>query len=58
MHEKTHRKIRTVRPLRDGVIADFEVAEQMIRGMIKKVKLNGTQVLVKWLFVFQAESQK
>lgn len=38
MHEKTHNKIRTVRPLRDGVIADFEVAEQMIRGMIKKVK--------------------
>lgn len=39
MHEKTHQKIRTVRPLRDGVIADFEVAEQMIRGMIKKVKM-------------------
>lgn len=39
MHEKTHKEIRTVRPLRDGVIADFEVAEQMIRGMIKKVKM-------------------
>jgi len=39
MHEKTHKNIRTVRPLRDGVIADFEVAELMIRGMIKKVKL-------------------
>src|SRR6056297_232265 len=39
MHEKTHRNIRTVRPLRDGVIADFEVAEQMMRGMIKKVKV-------------------
>ncbi len=39
MHEKTHKKIRTVRPLRDGVIADFEVAEHMIRGMIKKVKV-------------------
>ncbi len=39
MHEKTHKNIRTVRPLRDGVIADFEVAEQMIRGMIKKVKV-------------------
>jgi rod shape-determining protein MreB len=36
MHERTHKKIRTIRPLRDGVIADFEVAEQMIRGMIKK----------------------
>lgn len=39
MHEKTHKNIRTVRPLRDGVIADFEVAEQMIRAMIKKVKM-------------------
>lgn len=38
MHEKTHKDITTVRPLRDGVIADFEVAEIMIRGMIKKVK--------------------
>ena len=39
MHEKTHKNIRTVRPLRDGVIADFEVAEQMVRGMIDKVKM-------------------
>lgn len=38
MHEKTHKDIRTVRPLRDGVIADFDAAEQMIRGMIKSVK--------------------
>jgi len=39
MHEKTHQDIYTVRPLRDGVISDFEVAEMMIRGMIKKVKM-------------------
>ncbi len=38
MHEKTHKNIRTVRPLRDGVIADFEAAEHMISGMIKSVK--------------------
>lgn len=37
MHEKTHEHIRTVRPLRDGVIADFTVAEQMIREFIKKI---------------------
>ena len=35
MHEKTHQNIRTIRPLRDGVIADFHAAEYMIRGMIK-----------------------
>jgi len=35
MHGKTHDIIRTIRPLRDGVIADFEAAEHMIRGMIK-----------------------
>jgi rod shape-determining protein MreB and related proteins len=38
MHEKTHKNIRTVRPLQDGVIADFEVAEMMLQEMIKKVK--------------------
>ena len=32
MHEKTHESIRTVRPLKDGVIADFNAAELMIRG--------------------------
>ncbi|MDR0844593.1 MAG: rod shape-determining protein [Tannerella sp.] len=37
MHGKTHENIRTVRPLRDGVIADFYAAEQMIRGMIKMI---------------------
>lgn len=35
MHGKTHENIRTVRPLRDGVIADFYAAEQMLRGLIK-----------------------
>lgn len=29
--------IRTVRPLRDGVIADFYACEMMIRGMIKMI---------------------
>lgn len=35
MHEKTHDNIKTIRPLKDGVIADFEAAESMIREMIK-----------------------
>ncbi len=35
MHEKTHENIRTIRPLKDGVIADFEAAEDMMREMIK-----------------------
>ena len=37
MHEKTHPNIKTVRPLRDGVIADFNAAEQMIRGFVKMI---------------------
>ncbi|MDR0799315.1 MAG: rod shape-determining protein [Dysgonamonadaceae bacterium] len=37
MHGKVHDKLRTIRPLRDGVIADFYAAEQMIRGMIKMI---------------------
>lgn len=35
MQGKTHSNLKTIRPLRDGVIADFNAAEQMIRGMIK-----------------------
>src|SRR5699024_12482419 len=34
---KTHDNIRTVRPLRDGVITDFTAAEYLIRGMIKQI---------------------
>ena len=34
MHGKTHENIRTLRPLRDGVIADFYAAEQMILSLI------------------------
>jgi rod shape-determining protein MreB and related proteins len=37
MHGKTHDNIKVVRPLRDGVIADFDAAEQMIRGLIKMI---------------------
>ena len=36
MHEKTHENIRTIRPLRDGVIADFDVTEAMLRYFIDK----------------------
>ncbi len=35
MYEKTNPSIQTIRPLRDGVIADFNACEQMIRGLIK-----------------------
>lgn len=34
---RTHRDIRTIRPLKDGVIADFEIAEGMLREFIKKI---------------------
>lgn len=37
MHGKTHANIETIRPLRDGVIANFDAAEQMIRGFIKMI---------------------
>lgn len=37
MHEKTHDEIKTIRPLKDGVIADFTAAEQMIKGMIRLI---------------------
>ena len=37
MHEKTHDNIKTIRPLKDGVIADFHAAEEMIKGLIKLI---------------------
>ncbi|HAW52585.1 MAG TPA: rod shape-determining protein [Flavobacteriales bacterium] len=37
MHGKTHENIKTIRPLKDGVIADFDAAEHMIRGMIRMI---------------------
>jgi len=37
MHGKAHEGIKTIRPLKDGVIADFFAAEHMIRGMIKMI---------------------
>lgn len=35
---RTPGEIVTVRPLKDGVIADFELAEQMIRHFICKAR--------------------
>ena len=42
MHGKTHDNIKTIRPLRDGVIADFQAAEVMIREMIKMIGFKNT----------------
>lgn len=44
MHEKTHENIKTIRPLKDGVIADFHAAEHMIRGMIKMIDGNNKKL--------------
>ena len=38
MHGKTHKEIETLRPLKDGVIADFQSSEQMIRGFIDMIQ--------------------
>lgn len=50
MHGKTHDNIRTIRPLRDGVIADFNAAEHMIRGMVKMVssRITGSRLRSVW----------
>ncbi len=37
MEGRENAKIRVMRPLRNGVIADFAAAEMMIRGMIEKI---------------------
>lgn len=37
MQGKTHNNISVIRPMKDGVIADFNAAELMIRGLIKMI---------------------
>ena len=37
MQGKTHENIKTIRPLKDGVIADFNASEQMINMLIKSI---------------------
>jgi rod shape-determining protein MreB len=38
MQGKTHENIKTVRPLKDGVIADFDASEKMILKMINSIE--------------------
>ncbi len=40
MMGRENSEIETIRPLKDGVIADFEVTEEMIRTFIRKVQRN------------------
>ena len=37
MQGKTHENIKTIRPLKDGVIADFQASEQMIKEFIRNI---------------------
>jgi len=37
---KTHRDLETIRPLQDGVIADFNMTDGMLQGFIRKINLN------------------
>jgi len=39
---RAHDNIRTIRPLKDGVIADYTAAEMMIRGMIRLIKFGSS----------------
>ena len=47
---KTPGKIQAIRPMKDGVIADFEVAEQMIKHFIQKIHnrklLSNPQIII------------
>ncbi len=37
---RTHPNIITIRPMKDGVIADFEMTDGMLQGFIKKIQLS------------------
>ena len=40
MHGRTHSRLQTIRPMKDGVIADFDITNKMISYFIKKVLQN------------------
>ena len=42
MDGRVNPNIKTIRPLKDGVIADFKATELMLRGLIKKVRTTNT----------------
>ncbi len=42
MDGRVNPNIKTIRPLKDGVIADFKATELMLRGLIKKVRTTST----------------
>ncbi len=62
MHGKTHENIKTIRPLKDGVIADFNASEQMINALIKKYSHTQEKILYPFAkngdFVFLQELRK
>ena len=37
---RTHRDLETIRPLQDGVIADFKMTDGMLQGFINKIKFS------------------
>jgi len=44
MDGRTHQDIKTIRPLRDGVIADFDMANAMIKELIKMIPSRSTLI--------------
>ena len=45
---RTHREIETIRPLRDGVIADFNMTDGLLQGFINKINM----LTFKYKFIF------
>ena len=47
MQGKSHENIKTIRPLKDGVIADFDASEKMINMFIKNIPATPISLLTK-----------
>ena len=60
MHGKSHEGIKTIRPLKDGVIADFGASEQMIRELVRTIPnlINSFHHRLEWLYVYPPELLK
>lgn len=55
---RTPGNIVAIRPLRDGVISDYDITEAMLKHFIKKLVVVKKYLLLEWLYVFHLKQQK
>ena len=58
MHGRNNPNIKTVRPLKDGVIADFEMVETLLDYLLKKVNIKNKIIIRYRLQLFKTPKKE